>query len=139
MDREVHFELTRRWALDEGFSETDAACIARANWACDSEHVGVRNLRYHWPLAGALVVLWLRWRRARREQDLVALGEALHALQDTIGHGLVGHLWHWPGIDRWDRRSNRVRRRLERWTRRLLAGYLRPRSRRRGRGTPLVS
>lgn len=130
MNREVHYELTKRWALDEGFSADDAETIAGADWACDARYVTtLAHKRYHWPLFGS----WLVWRRraadARENHDLVALGEALHALQDTIGHGFLGHLWHWPGIDRLEHRGRGVRRRLERASRRLLAEHLQARGR----------
>lgn len=123
MNREVHFDLTERWALEEGFSAEEAFAIARENWACDARYTDLAGKRYHWGLLGAPLVAWLRYRRAVREEDLVALAESLHATQDTIGHGVVGHLWHWPGIDRLEHRGPAVRRRLERWSRRLLAGY----------------
>ncbi len=125
MNREVHYDLTRDWALDEGFAPQDATAIARANWDCDVTRTGARYWRYHWPLAGAPLLAWGRYRRAVRARDLVALGEALHATQDTIAHGVVGHVWHWQGIDRWEHRSPKVQARLERWSRRLLRGYRR--------------
>lgn len=127
MDRHVHLELTRIWAREEGFDDAEAALIAEANWACDRTRTGLRHLHCHWPLAGAPLFAWLSFRRAVRAHDLSALGEALHAVQDTIGHGIAGHVWHWPGIDRWEQRSERVRRRLERWTRRVLRACLRER------------
>ena len=127
MDRGVHYELTKRWALEEGFSEEDAETIAAADWNVDAKynvHANWHNKGYHFAWLGAR-------RRARRffaeaveHRDLVALGEALHFVQDAIAHGHLGHVWHWDGIDRWERRSERVRRKLERSSRKLLAGYL---------------
>ncbi|HET6351246.1 MAG TPA: hypothetical protein VFG89_03830 [Coriobacteriia bacterium] len=127
MNREVHYALTRQWALDEGFSEDDAETIAAADWDVDRIHnVYVwANKGYHFAWLGA-------YRRARRlfasaigDADLIALGTALHCIQDAIGHGHIGHLWHWDGIDRWDRRSDRVRRKIEQRSRALLADYRR--------------
>lgn len=126
MNREVHFVFTQRWALEEGFSEADALAIAEADWACDRLYITtLAHKRYHWPIYGSPVVALRRYRAAVRGRDLTALGEALHALQDTIGHGVHGHVWHWPGIDRWEHRGPAVRRRLERNSRRMLAAYLR--------------
>ncbi len=125
MDRDVHYTRTRAWAIGEGFSEEDAEAIAAADWAVDRIHsVRVwRNKGYHFAWLGAR-------RRARRlfaaavsDGDLVSLGEALHCTQDAIGHGFWGHLWHWDGIDRWDRRREPVRLRLESESRQLLAAY----------------
>lgn len=126
MDREVHYEFTKRWAIDEGFSEEDAETIAAADWAVDSKylvHVNWHNKGYHFAWLGA-------HRRARRlyaqavaDGDLVSLGEAMHCTQDAIGHGNLGHLWHWDGIDRWEHRRQRVRGRLERASRDLLTNY----------------
>jgi hypothetical protein len=122
----VHYELTKLWAIDEGFSQEDAETIAAADWAVDRVHnvyESIYNKGYHFAWLGA-------HRRARRlhasaiaEHDLVALGEALHCTQDAIGHGNLGHLWHWDGIDRWERRSPRVRDKLERASRGMLASY----------------
>lgn len=126
MDREVHYEFTKRWAIEEGFSEEDAQTVAAADWAVDSKylvHANWHNKGYHFAWLGA-------YRRARRlhaqavaEGDLVSLGEAIHCTQDAIGHGNLGHLWHWDGIDRWDQRGQRVRDRLERASRDLLSTY----------------
>jgi hypothetical protein len=117
--------MTKRWALEEGFSEQEAETIAAADWNVDAVH-NVRvwaNKGYHFAWLGAK-------RRARRllsealcRGDLVALGEALHCSQDAIGHGFWGHVVHWDGIDRWERRGDGVRQRLESVSRRLLAEY----------------
>lgn len=127
MNREVHYDFTKRWALDEGFRAEDAEAVAAANWACDVHHKGLLDQRYHWPLLGAPVVSYRRFKRAVTAGDLTALGEALHTLQDTIGHGFLGHFYHWHGIDRWEHRSPRVRARLEFYSRMVLASYLRKR------------
>lgn len=126
MNREVHYEFTRAWAIDEGFSEQDAEMIAAADWDVDRVfNVRVwRNKGYHFAWLGARRRAMLHLRRAVDDGDLVALGVALHCVQDAIGHGFWGHLWHWPGIDRWQHRSLRVRERVERESRRLLSSYL---------------
>jgi len=117
--------MTRRWALEAGFSDEESEVIASADWNVDAIH-DVRewaNKGYHFAWLGAN-------RRARRllfaaceHGDLVALGEALHCAQDSIGHGFWGHIVHWKGIDRWERRGDRVRRRIENRSRQMLAAY----------------
>lgn len=126
MDGYVHYDLTKQWAIEEGFSAEDAEEIAAADWAVDRVHnvyASWYNKGYHFAWVGA-------YRRSRRlhaqamaDGDLVALGEALHCIQDAIAHGNLGHVWHWDGIDRWERRSQRVRDRLESSSRDLLARY----------------
>jgi len=125
VNREVHYCLTRHWALEAGFSEADAETIAAADWDVDAAFdVYVwKNKGYHFAWLGAN-------RRARRlfataveRADLVALGRSLHCLQDAIGHGHWGHVVHWDGIDRWERRTQRVRGRIESRSRDLLARY----------------
>lgn len=127
MNGAVHYGLTRRWALEEGFAADEAEVVARADIGVDRKHPGSewRNWGWHFGLAGA----WVRARRLERESheasDLTKLGEALHCAQDGISHGLVGHVWHWDGIDIWERRSESVRRRIERRSRAMLAAYRR--------------
>lgn len=123
MNRFVHYDLTLTWARETGFADSEALTIARANWACDSRYTDLAGKRYHWGLLGAPVVSVRRFRRAVRDGDLSALGEALHSLQDTLGHGVLGHLYHWPGIDRWEQRGEGVRRRIEGGSRKMLAAY----------------
>jgi hypothetical protein len=126
MDREVHYEFTRRWAVQEGFTEDDAELVAASDWAVDdlyNVHESWHNKGYHFAWLGA-------YRRAKRlsaeaseEGDLRKLGVALHCLQDAVAHGNLGHLYHWDGIDRWNARSPRVRARIEGRSRSMLAAY----------------
>jgi hypothetical protein len=126
---EVHYDLTKRWAIEEGFSPEEAERIAAADWACDAKYIStLSDKRYHWPIFGSPVVALRRSRTAVSTGDLELLGEALHALQDTIGHGVHGHVWHWPGIDRLEHRSAWLARRLERRSRGMLATYRRKRA-----------
>lgn len=115
MNREVHYDFTKRWALETGFSAADAEAIAAACWNVDAIHNvhEWRNKGYHFAWLGAN-------RRARRllsqaaeTGDLIALGEALHCIQDAEGHGFWGHIVHWRGIDRWEHRGPAVRARIE--------------------------
>ncbi len=125
MDAAVHYDLTLRWALDEGFSVEEAETIARANLDVDRDLSGpyLRHRGWHYAWLGAR-------RRARRllaeaieNRDLVLLGRALHCEQDGISHGQIGHVYHYPGIDSWERRSARVRRRIEEASRGILSVY----------------
>lgn len=126
MNREVHYGRTRDWAVDEGFSQDEAEAIAHADNDVDRKyHVRHwRNKGYHFAWLGARRRARRLFSKAVREHDLVALGEALHCVQDAIGHGARGHFDHWDGIDRWEMRSEAVRQRLERESRHLLAEYL---------------
>jgi hypothetical protein len=126
MDRGVHYVLTEQWALEEGFSAEDAETIAAADWAVDdvhNVHASWHNKGYHFAWLGARGRARRLYAQAVKERDLVALGEALHCMQDAIAHGNLGHVWHWDGIDRWERRSVAVRSRIESTSRRMLAGY----------------
>ncbi len=127
MDRDVHYERTRVWALDEGYTDEESTQIARADWAVDRIHSvrEWRNKGYHFAWLGAERRARRLFSSAVRSGDLVSLGEALHCVQDSVGHGFWGHLYHWDGIDRWDRRGPGVRARLERRSRELLAAYRR--------------
>ncbi len=126
MNAYVHDTLTRTWAGEVGFSPDDAAAIARADVGVDRIYDGHlwRNKRYHFGLLGAR--RWSRrWFKAAVERrDLNLLGQAIHCEQDAISHGLLGHVWHYPGIDLWEHRSARVHDRLERATKELLREYL---------------
>ncbi len=124
MNRDVHYDLTKRWAVEEGFSAEEAEAIAAADWACDEKYITtLYDKRYHWPIFGAPAVALRRFKAAVESGDLALLGEGLHALQDTIGHGFVGHVWHYPGIDRLEHRTPSVERRLERRSKRMLGRY----------------
>ena len=126
MNAHVHYRLTKVWALDEGFTAAEAEAIARGDVGVDRTLNGRawRNKRFHFRWLGAR-----RWARrfleeAVRDGDLGMLGAALHCEQDAWGHGHPGHLFHWPGIDIWERRGPQVRLRIERATRALLREYL---------------
>jgi hypothetical protein len=127
VNREVHYEFTRAWAIDEGFSEEEASSIASSDWDVDriySVHRW-RNKGYHFAWLGANRNARLLLADAIEREDLTALGEALHCAQDAIGHGFWGHIWHWHGIDRWEHRGVRVRMRLEARSRAMLGSYRR--------------
>jgi hypothetical protein len=127
----VHLKLTRRWALEEGFSAEDAEAVAQADVAVDREHPGplawhaLKDWRYHYRLFGAERDARRRLALAVETGSLVELGTALHHVQDSIAHGWLGLLRHAldPGTDLWDRRSPAVREALERRSRELLRAY----------------
>jgi len=129
MNGYVHYGLTKRWAMQEGFSPDAAEVIARADIAVDREFPGRQwsNKRYHFAWLGARRIgrAWLQ--EAMGTGDLVLLGRALHCEQDAISHGHIGHVVHWPGIDIWERRGARVRARIEAATRQMLVEYRRAR------------
>lgn len=126
MNGALHYGETRRWAIEAGFSESDADVIARADIGVDRLHPGSlpANWSWHYRIAGAN-------RRARRlfedaiaGADLVSLGQALHCKQDALTHNVLGPLGHWPGIDLWHRRGRRVRAAIERSSREMLGAYI---------------
>jgi len=125
VNREVHHDFTKRWAIEAGFSEGDAQTIAAACWNVDTVHSVYewRNKQYHFAWLGANRLARRLLVQAIETGDLVSLGEALHCVQDAVGHGFWGHIVHWDGIDRWERRGPRVRERIERRSREVLRRY----------------
>jgi hypothetical protein len=122
----VHYGLTKRWASEAGFSDDEAETIALADRDTDRDFSGKlswHNKGYHFAWLGARRRARVFLSDAIAKGDLVALGRALHCEQDAIAHGQSGHLWHWPGIDIWERRSNRVRGRIETASRTMLDYY----------------
>jgi hypothetical protein len=126
MNREVHYEFTRAWAIDAGFSADEAETVAAADWDVDRVYNvhAWRNKGFHFAWLGANRNARRLLARAIATNDLVTLGQALHCAQDATGHGFWGHLWHWHGIDRWAHRGRRVRERIEQRSRGMLAQYL---------------
>jgi hypothetical protein len=122
----VHYTLTRQWACEAGFGPDQAEEIARADVNVDRVYRGrlLHNVGYHFRAFGA------RWHARRWLEcavatgDLRLLGQALHCEQDALAHGYLGSLWHWPGIDLWERRSPRMRARIEHATRTMLGEYV---------------
>ena len=121
MNREVHYDFTRLWALEAGFSDEDAETIARptGTWiAIHDVHVVAQQglslrLARRQPSGQALLDRARRGRRPRRARR----GPAL--IQDADRPRLLGHVVHWDGIDRWERRgaarqaSDRARSRVD--------------------------
>lgn len=125
MNAQIHYRLTLQWALEEGLSADEAEAVASANVGVDREFSGsmLRHKGWHFAWLGAR-------RRARRllaeavlTRDPVLLGRALHCEQDALAHGHLGHIVHYPGIDLWDRRSERVRNRIEMASRGMIVAF----------------
>ncbi len=127
MNATVHYDLTLLWALDEGFSAEEAQAIARANLDVDRDRSGpyFRNRGWHYAWLGARRRARALLAEAIEHRDLSLLGRALHSEQDAISHGHIGHIVHYPGIDIWERRSARVRSRIEAASKEMLAAYRR--------------
>ncbi len=133
MGPEVHFHLTRRWALEEGFSAPEADLIASADVSYDVRYPASASLlnitRHFSPMAWLWSERYLR--QAARGRDLRLLGWALHAAQDAVAHGRLGHrhLMLRAGWGRdpdvWELAQPSVRRRIETTTRRRLRRYRR--------------
>jgi hypothetical protein len=88
MNRYVHFDLTRAWALQTGFDPADADIIAQSNLLVDSRHKWrvLCNAKWHTSLKFAYKL----FHAACKEQSLTKLGQSLHVIQDysTHRHGL---------------------------------------------------
>lgn len=126
MNAHVHYRLTRRWAVEAGFSEAEAEEIAQADVGVDRAHGGglwqLHNWGYHYRLFGANVLARRGLRRAIATGSLQELGVALHRVQDAVAHGWPGLLTHAlnPQCDLWDHRSQADRDLIENRTREML-------------------
>lgn len=137
MGPQVHLKLTRQWALEEGFSETEAELIARSDISFDKLYparASLVNLTRHFaPATWVWAEVYMR--RAVRQGDLMLLGYALHCAQDGVAHGRVGtrHLsalaFKRPNPDVWESSPRGVLRRTESVTRSRLRRYLAQNSR----------
>ncbi|MRS12175.1 MAG: hypothetical protein EG823_03780 [Actinobacteria bacterium] len=133
MGPHVHMNLTRQWALEEGFGEREAELVAVANLAFDSRYparASFANITKHFaPTAWAWSARYLSI--AVRGGDLMMLGYALHCAQDGVAHGRLGekHLLTLAGLGRhpdfWDRAPRSVQRRIEAVTRHRLRRFVR--------------
>ncbi|MDP2182111.1 MAG: hypothetical protein Q8K99_06045 [Actinomycetota bacterium] len=128
MHIQTHERLTRQWALEAGFSRHEADELALWNGRVDRAFPGrkLRYKRFHLVLWGAGRLAEEYLRVAVDERSLAHLGVALHCAQDAIGHGIVGSVIHWPGLDAWERRSERIRTRIEAESKRLMRLYRAP-------------
>jgi len=134
----VHFRFTMEWAIEEGMPEADAETVARANVQVDQLWPGRRQWGRHFnPMATYVLARRYAAQAATlesagaHEEALVALGRALHSLQDGIGHGRLGlaHLKHRVGLlkhhpDDWDPTPLHTQDGIERVTRAALREFL---------------
>lgn len=128
----VHYTLTRNIAEQEGMSHNDAVRLGRADLDTDGLWPGsVRWTRHFNPTAPAW---WLpvNFLVAVRRRSLAHLGYALHSLQDSLGHGILGlshlrqryHLME-RDPDVWETMAPVTRRSIEATTRLVIRAYLR--------------
>ncbi|MFA5844995.1 MAG: hypothetical protein WC971_09235 [Coriobacteriia bacterium] len=122
MNGYVHYRLTREWAIEEGIPPRLAEEVAYWDVWTDRFFPGSdrHSHGYHFLRLGACDLARSHLRRAVRDASAAHLGIALHCAQDAISHGRRGHYMHLPGTDRWERRSEGVRRRIETTSRRML-------------------
>jgi hypothetical protein len=128
----VHSRLTLEWARGIGYSVEEAEAIARADLGVDAEYPARRSpatlSRHFAPTAWMWGAAY--YRKAVSDCDLVALGRALHCLQDVYAHGWFGlaHIRFNLGMGRdpddWEAAPTRERARIETTSRRVLTAYL---------------
>lgn len=134
----VHFRMVLETAVAQGMPTPDAEVVAQACFDVDSLWPGrTRPTRHFNPFAS------LYWAprymgealAARAAGDsataLVRLGWALHAKQDSIGHGVLGlsHLRFRMGLmsrdpDDWYKMTPRARAAIERETNAMIRRFL---------------
>ncbi len=121
MNRFVHHNLTRKWAIKEGYSELQAEKIARACW--DFDWKKWFKPWAHFTICGAEIFSFLFFRLALAYRSERFLGYAIHTKQDAIGHGLIPPWQHrklFPAIDSWQEISSAKKRKIEQATRQIL-------------------
>jgi len=127
----LHYRLTSLWALQTGFTAEEAERIAVADRGVDREFPAGASLwgvfHHFGPMAFAMSAHYRR--RAFKTRSLEDLGRALHCIQDTVAHGVLGlaHLRFdlhvgrnpddWTHAPRWEREH------IECITRRMLQRY----------------
>ncbi len=123
MNKYVHFYKTKKWALEEGFSEEESELIAQAAVQIDRKLWS--KPWAHFAFAGAypaaLILLWL----SVRFKSLRFLGFSIHAVQDVITHGWIIP-WrhnHYEKIDDWQEASEEMKKRIKESTKIFLKKY----------------
>lgn len=121
MDQYCHLNLTKIWALKEGFSSAQSEEIAKACWNFD--FLGWTKPWAHFSLCGAnfFSLLFLGLALIFKAKSL--LGYSIHAKQDAIAHGLITpwkHRKYLPEIDSWENADDDKKFRLEKATRQIL-------------------
>jgi hypothetical protein len=118
----VHRDLTKKWALEAGFSPEEADLIGRANLDLDTK-CWVKPWA-HFILFGACPICKILAWRARRRRDLRLLGYALHAKQDALGHGWILPFQHNPSLDEWSNATEATQKRIATESQAMLTRYL---------------
>lgn len=121
MDRFCHLNLTKKWALEEGYSLTQSEEIAKSCWHFDC--LWWAKPWAHFFLFGANLFSWLFFWLALIFKTENLLGYSIHTKQDAIAHGLTmpwNHRKYSSIIDSWESADEDKRAQLEKATRRLL-------------------
>jgi hypothetical protein len=135
---QVHFRFTAQWAVEEGMRESDAQVLAESDIEVDLLWPGSKKWGRHFNPTATLVFAprycaeAVRLELAGAHLDaLVALGRALHCLQDGVGHGVLGlaHLKYRFGLlernpDEWNFMPPKTRASIERVTRETVQRFL---------------
>ena len=84
MNKYVHYDLTRAWVLQAGFSEDEAEVVAQSDLAVDREHKwrGLRNAKWHISSDFSHQL----FAEACAEHSLEKFGQSLHVMQDFCTH-----------------------------------------------------
>ena len=96
----VHRALTKKWALQAGFSAETAEQISLACYKFDG--LLWSKLWCHFAILGAWPAGKVFLFVARRRHSAKLLGYAVHCAQDSIGHGWVLPWNHTPDLDDWN-------------------------------------
>jgi len=121
LDRFCHHNLTFQWSVEEGFPRSVAREIARANEVLDEKWWG--KPWAHFALAGASLFSSFCFVLSLIGKSPKLLGYALHARQDSLGHGLIFPWQHrgcFPEIDSWAKASEEKKGKIEKASRLLL-------------------
>lgn len=121
MDRFCHLNLTKKWALEEGFTLSQSEEISSFCWSFD--RLWWAKPWGHFFLCGASFASFIFLVLAKIFQSEKFLGYAIHAKQDAIGHKLImpwNHRKYFPDIDSWQRADALKKECLEESTRQIL-------------------
>jgi len=135
---QVHFRFTAQWAVEEGMLESDAQVVAQADIEVDLHWPGSKMWGRHFnPMATLIFARHYKAEALRLElagehlAALVALGRALHCLQDGVGHGRLGlaHMKYKFGLlkrhpDEWKDMPPNTQARIERVSREAVRAFL---------------
>ena len=135
---QVHFRLTSQWAIEGGMLESDAQVVAQADIEVDLLWPGSKMWGRHFnPMATFIFARRYKAEALRLElagahlEALVALGRAIHCLQDGVGHGRLGlaHMEYRFGLlkrhpDEWKDMPPKTRARIEAVTRKTVRRFL---------------